>query len=160
MPVSTKIHPEGEAMKKEVIWNSFLAALMTAAFAIIGWLSLSVIKLQNQYAAETAEKQLRQDITDVLNDVDKRLAVIEAVVVVRGGEPLHVQRAVVEPEPIPVPVPPDDLPDPPSPGDPAPDQGKPDELRAPFEIPEMQAPPQVPRYDLRDQRIQRPMEDR
>lgn len=146
-------------MKKEVIWNSFLAALITASFAIIGWLSLSVVKLQNQYAAEAAEKQLRQDITDVLNDVDKRLAVIEAVVVVRGGQPLQVVPQILPtpPEPMPMPVEPGD----PMPGDPPPpDQGKPDEVRVPeIDIPEVQ-PPQLPRYDLRDQRVQRPMEER
>jgi len=66
-------------MRKEHVWNAVLAAIATALLGIVGWLSLSVIHLQNQQAAEDAEKKLRADITDVMNDVDKRLAVIEAL---------------------------------------------------------------------------------
>lgn len=118
-------------MQKGTVWNAFLAALMTASFAVIGWLTLSVIKLQNQYAAETAEKQLRQDITDVMNDVDKRLAIIEALML-RGAMR---EQQLLDPEVPEAPAPPD------------PDEAAPEPL------------PQLPRYDLREQRAQRPLED-
>lgn len=87
-------------IKRENMWNIVLTSLVTAAFAVLGWLALSVIQLQNQYAAETAEKELRNDVTDVMNDVDKRLAVIEAVMIFRGGGSAAVK------EEIPIPIPP------------------------------------------------------
>lgn len=67
-------------MKREMLWNSIQAAVITGLLAVIGWLALAVINLQNQRAADDAENQLRQSITDAMNDVDKRLAVIEALI--------------------------------------------------------------------------------
>lgn len=70
-------------IKRENVWNVVLASVIAAIFAVFGWLASAVIQLQNQYAAETAEKELRVDVTDIMNDVDKRLAVIEAIMVFR-----------------------------------------------------------------------------
>lgn len=117
-------------MRKEQVWNAILAAVGTALLAVIGWLALSVIQLQTRNAAEDAEEELRQDITDVMNDVDKRLAVIEALM--RRDSPATTS-------PIPSFSVPNIL------GD---DQG--DDEDRPSE-----AAPQMPRYDLREQRSQR-----
>ena len=126
-------------MKRETTMSIIWTALGTAALGVIGWLCLSVIHLQNQYAAESAEKKLRQDVTDVMNDVDKRLAVIEA---------LMTRSAAAEPvPPAPVPVPYDPF---------VPDllQQAPEPPMAPMEEPEEEPQQQrqfAPRYDLRKQ---------
>lgn len=113
-------------MRKEQIWNAILAAVGTALLAVIGWLALSVIQLQTRNAAEDAEENLRQDITDVMNDVDKRLAVIEALV---RREPRTT---------------------PPMPDFSVPNMFGDDESDDEDTPPEPL--PQMPRYDLRDQR--------
>jgi hypothetical protein len=108
----------------------------------LGWLAISVIQLQNQYAAESAEKQLRQDVTDVLNDVDKRLAVMEAMMI------MNHQRA-----PEPAPSPPTPLMSPYGVDDDASSDPFESDTYGPDEA--VMDIPFAPRYDLRDQRQQR-----
>ena len=113
-------------MKREQVLNTSFAAVGTAVLAVIGWLALSVIQLQTHNAAENAEKQLRDDITDIMNDVDKRLAIIEALI---RREP-HIivsEAANTLPEPL------------------APDPANDDQSAW-----ESMSTQHIPRYDLRD----------
>lgn len=119
-------------IKRENVWNVVLTSVVAAIFAVFGWLVSAVIQLQNQYAAETAEKELRVDVTDIMNDVDKRLAVIEAIMVFRDKAATQVDLPI-PPLPAPDPIVQDD--------DSAPDGFAPNNI--------MQRGFNAPRYDLR-----------
>lgn len=66
-------------IKRETFWGIIITALCTAFITVMGWIILEIIDLKNKQAVAEAEDDLRDKITDVFNDIDKRMAVIEAI---------------------------------------------------------------------------------
>ena len=63
---------------KHSIWyNSLVGAIGTALVAVLGWLCLKVSEHTAELQSAKTERDVREDVTDVLGDVDRRLAIIE-----------------------------------------------------------------------------------
>lgn len=150
--LSTQWQLLGNKMTKGAIWNVAGGSIITANLAVIGWLAISVIDLQRENAAKRAETDLRGEVTDVLNDVDKRLAVIEAIMIFSGKENTTTKEIIPDPlgplgpPEIPIPVP-YGLPDGSSAGE------KEEEEGGPFTPSSQSMSPRQfsPRYNLRNE---------
>lgn len=66
-------------IKRETLWGIIITALCTGFMATVGWMILEIIDIKNKQAVSEAEDDLRMSITDAFNDIDKRIAVIEAL---------------------------------------------------------------------------------
>lgn len=72
----------------QTIWNALFTTLGLAILGVMGWQSLAIMSLQNDMASFKATRfteadgqrmlnELRNDVTDISTDIDKRLALME-----------------------------------------------------------------------------------